>query len=178
VAAETNLLGIPVELLDNIAVYVDPEDLLSLRLVHAKIRDTVQKRYLQEYYTQRSFLLSSEMSLNRMFELAKMPDHVAYLRKIGFSVARPSPRARTRSVFIGNRPTEREKGMARSYWAHSMAFSKEGRDLDLLTYAFARARSSGLISPSTTTGWRCTSWRNLQNHMTKPALQYPGKRTH
>lgn len=158
-----SILTIPPELCDLIIISVDPPDLISLRQVSREAARRADKPFLENFFSQRAFLLSSDDSLRRLLAITEDDRLVRSMRSLDLcigetpmwhewyiSTASTSYCQWFRQAFMHftgpidrvwaeNRLRYREgEEMWDALIEKRRAFSEQGTDRELLTRAFSR----------------------------------------
>ncbi|KAK4890372.1 hypothetical protein LTR27_010900 [Elasticomyces elasticus] len=106
------LLAIPLELIEQIALVVPPDDLLALRRTCRLIRDGVQLTFVQTNFTEKTFLLPSPESMQALVDISKHAQYGKAMKQISFVILQPRPRR------TGKKTISRDNRLRRYYERH------------------------------------------------------------
>ncbi|KAK5739781.1 hypothetical protein LTR17_005067 [Elasticomyces elasticus] len=106
------LLAIPLELIEQIALVVPPDDLLALRRTCRLIRDGVQLTFVQTNFTDKTFLLPSPESMQALVNISKHAQYGKAMKQISFVDLQPRPRR------TGKKTISRDNKLRRYYERH------------------------------------------------------------
>ena len=76
------LLGLPTELMEEVAKELATEDFLSLRLVRRVTENKILKVFKHRYFTEKSFLLASSWRMEALESISEHPQFRISMKKI------------------------------------------------------------------------------------------------
>ena len=148
-----NVLTIPPELTEHIALLADPEDLLSLRLVNREASQRIEQVYIKAYFTECAFLLCYTESLATLLAIVEHDKYGASLERIVIcvdQVSHPEQQCRLAPGAKKDRRSKAHKAHVAAYAAQTF-MQQDNIDIALLTLIFTRLRQHANVQEITIT---------------------------